>query len=74
MEVDLPSSQLAVPSIGVREATDLIRMVWSGRVGWGGGGGGGGGGSQRLALCQCPQVATGKKYVAIAYSQSKYQK
>ena len=25
-------------SIGVREATDLIRMV-SGRVGWGGGGG-----------------------------------
>ena len=32
-------------SIGVREATDLIRM---GRVGWGGGGGG----SHRLALCQ----------------------
>ena len=46
---DLPSSQLAVPSIGVREATDLIRMVSvSGRVGWGGGGGG----SHRLALCQ----------------------
>ena len=44
---DLPSSQLAV--IGVREATDLIRMVSvSGRVGWGGGGGG----SHRLALCQ----------------------
>ena len=44
-------------SIGVREATDLIRMVSvSGRVGWGGvgwgGGGGGGGGSHRLALCQ----------------------
>ena len=38
-------------SIGVREATDLIRMVSvSGRVGWGGGGGGGG--SHRLALCQ----------------------
>ena len=36
-------------SIGVREATDLIRMVSvSGRVGWGGGGGG----SHRLALCQ----------------------
>ena len=44
---DLPSSQLAVP--GVREATDLIRMVSvSGRMGWGGGGGG----SHRLALCQ----------------------
>ena len=40
-------------SIGVREATDLIRMVSvSGRVGSGGGGGGGGGGSHRLALCQ----------------------
>ena len=39
-------------SIGVREATDLIRMV-SGRVGWGGGGWvGGWGGSHRLALCQ----------------------
>ena len=37
-------------SIGVREATDLIRMV-SG-FGKGGGGGGGGGGSHRLALCQ----------------------
>ena len=38
-------------SIGVREATDLIRMVSvSGRVGWGGGGGWGG--SHRLALCQ----------------------
>ena len=38
-------------SIGVREATDLIRMVSvSGRVGCGGGGGGGG--SHRLALCQ----------------------
>ena len=38
-------------SIGVREATDLIRMVSvSGRVGWGGGGGGSG--SHRLALCQ----------------------
>ena len=38
-------------SIGVREATDLIRMVSvSGRVGWGGGRGGGG--SHRLALCQ----------------------
>ena len=44
---DLPSSQLAVSdsqlavsSIGVREATDLIRMVSvSGRVGWGGGSG-----------------------------------
>ena len=36
-------------SIGVREATDLIRMVSvSGRVGRGGGGGG----SHRLALCQ----------------------
>ena len=36
-------------SIGVPEATDLIRMVSvSGRVGWGGGGGG----SHRLALCQ----------------------
>ena len=36
-------------SIGVREATDLIRMVSVlGRVGWGGGGGG----SHRLALCQ----------------------
>ena len=36
-------------SIGVREATDLIRLVSvSGRVGWGGGGGG----SHRLALCQ----------------------
>ena len=34
-------------SIGVREATDLIRMV-SVRVGWGGGGGG----SHSLALCQ----------------------
>ena len=34
---DLPSSQLAVPIyIGVREATDLIRMVSvSGRVGVG---------------------------------------
>ena len=31
---DLPSSQLAGRSIGVREATDLIRMVSvSGRVG-----------------------------------------
>ena len=40
-------------SIGVREATDLIRMVSvSGRVGWGGGGGGGWGGSHRLALYQ----------------------
>ena len=40
-------------SIGVREATDLIRMVSvSGRLGWGGGGGGGGGSSHRLALCQ----------------------
>ena len=39
-------------SIGVREATDLIRMVSvSGRVGVGVGGGGGGG-SHRLALCQ----------------------
>ena len=39
-------------SIGVREATDLIRMVsgfGKGGVGWGGGGGGG---SHRLALCQ----------------------
>ena len=35
-------------SIGVREATDLIRMV----SGFGKGGGGGGGGSHRLALCQ----------------------
>ena len=36
-------------SIGVREATDLIRMVsgfGKGGVGWGGGG------SHRLALCQ----------------------
>ena len=34
---DLPSSQLAVPSIGVREATDLIGLVSvSGRVGVGG--------------------------------------
>ena len=42
-------------SIGVREATDLIRMVSvSGRVGWGGVGVGVGvgGGSHRLALCQ----------------------
>ena len=39
-------------SIGVREATDLIRMVSvSGRVGWGGVGVGVGG-SHRLALCQ----------------------
>ena len=40
-------------SIGVREATDLIRMVsgfGKGGVGWGGGGWGGG--SHRLALCQ----------------------
>ena len=38
-------------SIGVREATDLIRMVsgfGKGGVGWGWGGGG----SHRLALCQ----------------------
>ena len=36
-------------SIGVREATDLIRMVSGfGKGGWGGGGGG----SHRLALCQ----------------------
>ena len=32
---DLPSSQLAVRSIGAREATDLIGLV-SGRVGVGG--------------------------------------
>ena len=42
-------------SIGVREATDLIRMVsgfGKGGVGWGWGVGVGVGGSHRLALCQ----------------------